>query len=93
MAAHAGQPQSLPVTAVPMMTTLPSVATSVAAVTTVAVKDDRLVQSLTADQLMLRDEATVFAQRSQSVPDDTDGSFVKSKPMPKGRLCYLVKTS
>ena len=61
-----------------MMTTLSSIATSVTASSTNAVKDDRLVQSLTPGQLR---EETFLDQRSKSVPDDTDGSFVKGKIM------------
>ena len=80
-----GQPHTLPVTAGPTMDNLPAVTASVAACSTVAVKDDRLVQSLTTG-LMPREEK--FFDRSKSVPDDTDGSFVKSKPMPKGVIMW-----
>ena len=83
-----GQPHSLPVTAGPTMDTLPAVTASVAACSTVAVRDDdRLVQSLMTG-LVSRDEK-IF-DRSKSVPNDTDGSFVKSKPMPKGTVMWYV---
>ena len=75
------QPLSLPVTAAPTMDTLPPVTASIAACSTVAVRDDdRLVQSLKTGPVP-RDEKSF--DRSKSEPSDTDGS-VKSKPMPKG---------
>ena len=79
-----GQPHSLPVTAAPMMDTLPPITASIAVCSTVAAgDDDRLVQSLTGP--VLRDEKSF--DRSKSEPSDTDGS-VKSKPMPQGMVLW-----
>jgi len=80
-----GQPcHNIPVTggsAKATMTSLPAVVPAVTASSTVAVSSDRLFQSLTT-AVVPKDE-TFFHQRSNSVPEDDDGSLVKSKPMPK----------
>lgn len=59
------------------LTSLPPTTTS----STVAVNSDRLSQSLTT--ALVPKDGTLFDQRSTSVPEDSDDSLVKSKPMPK----------
>ena len=92
--AFARQPHSsLPVTAGSTLASLPVLATTDATTvcSTVAVRSDRLFQSLTTTTTTLvSKDQKIFDQRLESVPDDSDGSLVKSKLMPKGGYLYYI---
>ena len=87
----AGQPHSsLPVTAGSTLASQPVLTTTdtTTVCSTVAGRSDRLFQSLTTT--VVPKDQNIFNQRSTSVPDDSDGSLVKSKPMPKGGCLYCM---